>query len=198
MARCDEDLSVETRRHRAGDPNCQNPSPRPAGGGPGMSAAPRPQERDAAKAVPAAARGPVPRSPPPRSTSLQFTAGLARHPRTVLQHAGQAVGEIGRIGLGRSEVAPGPKDKRYKDPAWSGNPLLKRAMQAHLVAAQTATRLVDDAELPYAEDERIRFSVTNIVEALAPSNNPVLNPLTWKTAIDTGGLSAVHGARGAG
>jgi polyhydroxyalkanoate synthase subunit PhaC len=189
-----------------------------------VSAAPRPQERSAAQAVPApassaggdpntepervaeaatgldmiltdAALGPLRRLVPPMTSSLRFTAALARHPRKVLGHTGHLVGEIGRIGLGRSEVAPGPKDKRYADPAWSGNGLLKRAMQAHLVAAETATQLVDDAQLPYAEDERIRFSVTNIVEALAPSNNPVLNPLTWKTAIDTGGRSAVHGAR---
>jgi len=189
-----------------------------------MSAAPRPHERDAAKAVPAsasatggdpntqpedvadaatgldmiltdAALGPLRRLLPPVGTSLRFTAGLARHPLAVLQHAGQAVGEIGRIGLGRSEVAPGPKDKRYKDPAWSGNPLLKRAMQAHLVAAQTATQLIDDADLPWAQDERIRFSLTNIVEALAPSNNPVLNPLALKTAIDTGGRNVVAGTR---
>ncbi|SDY13184.1 polyhydroxyalkanoate synthase [Modestobacter sp. DSM 44400] len=142
-----------------------------------------------------AALGPLRRLLPPVGGSLRFAAALARHPRTVLTHTGQLVGKIGRIGFGRSEVAPGPKDKRYADPAWSGNPLLKRAMQAHLVAAKTATQLVDDAELPWAYDERIRFSVTNIVEALAPSNNPLLNPLTWKTAIDTGGRSAVSGTR---
>jgi polyhydroxyalkanoate synthase len=189
-----------------------------------VSAAPRPEERSAAEAVPApasevggdpgaeperiaeaatgldmiltdAALGPVRRLVPPVSSGLRFTAALARHPRTVLAHTGHLVGEWGRIGLGRSDVAPGPKDKRYADPAWSGNPLLKRAMQAHLVTAQTATQLVDDAALPWAHDERIRFSVTNVVEALAPSNNPLLNPTAWKTAIDTGGRSAVSGTR---
>ncbi|KGH45611.1 poly(3-hydroxyalkanoate) polymerase [Modestobacter caceresii] len=142
-----------------------------------------------------AALGPLRRLVPPVSSSLRFTAALARRPRTVLGHTGRLVGEWGRIGLGRSEVAPNAKDKRYADPAWSGNPVLKRAMQAHLATAQTATRLVDDAALPYAHDERIRFSVTNIVEALAPSNNPALNPSAWKTAIDTGGRSAVSGTR---
>jgi polyhydroxyalkanoate synthase len=142
-----------------------------------------------------AALGPLRRLLPPVTSSLRFAAGLARHPRTVLEHSGHLVGEWGRIGLGRSEVAPGPKDKRYADPAWSGNPLLKRAMQAHLVTARTATQLVDDAALPWADDERIRFSVTNIVEALAPSNNPVLNPLAWKTAVDTGGRNAAAGVR---
>jgi polyhydroxyalkanoate synthase len=142
-----------------------------------------------------AALGPLRRLVPPVSSGLRFTAALARHPRTVVGHAGHLVGELGRIGLGRSEVAPGPKDRRYADPAWSGNPLLKRAMQAHLVAAETATKLVDGAQLPWAHDERIRFSVTNIVEALAPSNNPVLNPLALKAVIDTGGGSAVSGTR---
>ncbi|CCH89408.1 Poly(3-hydroxyalkanoate) polymerase 1 [Modestobacter italicus] len=142
-----------------------------------------------------AALGPLRRLLPPLSTSLRFTAALARHPRTVAGHTGHLVGEWGRIGLGRSEVAPGPKDKRYADPAWSGNGLLKRAMQAHLVAAETATKLVDDAQLPWAHDERVRFSVTNIVEALAPSNNPVLNPSALKAVIDTGGKSAVSGTR---
>ena len=142
-----------------------------------------------------AALGPLRRLVPPLSSGLRFTAALARHPRTVVGHTGHLVGEWGRIGLGRSEVAPGPKDKRYADPAWSGNPLLKRAMQAHLVAAETATKLVDDAGLPWAHDERIRFSVTNIVEALAPSNNPVLNPSALKAVIDTGGKSAVSGTR---
>jgi polyhydroxyalkanoate synthase len=142
-----------------------------------------------------AALGPLRRLVPPLTSSLRFTAALARRPRRVLGRTGRLVEELGRIGVGRSEVVPAPRDKRYADPAWSGNPLLKRAMQAHLVTARTATQLVDDAELPYADDERIRFSVTNVVEALAPSNNPVLNPLTWKSAIDTGGRSAVSGTK---
>ncbi|MCW2695972.1 MAG: phaA [Modestobacter sp.] len=142
-----------------------------------------------------AALGPLRRLVPPVRSGLRFAAGLARRPGPVLRHTGELVGEWGRIGLGRSEVAPAPKDRRYSDPAWSGNPLLKRAMQAHLVTARTAAQLVDDAELPYEHDERIRFSVTNLVEALAPSNNPVLNPQAWKTAIDTGGLSALSGTR---
>jgi polyhydroxyalkanoate synthase len=187
-----------------------------------MSAAPRREKESAARAVPApasatggdaeperiadaatgldmiltdAALGPLRRLVPPMSTGLRFAAGLARHPGAVVGHAGHLVGELGRIGLGRSEVAPGPKDKRYADPAWAGNGLLKRAMQAHLVAAQTATKLVDDAQLPWAHDERIRFSVTNVVEALAPSNNPVLNPSALKAVIDTGGKSALSGTR---
>jgi polyhydroxyalkanoate synthase len=37
--------------------------------------------------------------------------------------------------------------------------------------------------------------VDNFVEGLAPSNNPLISPLGWKALIDTGGLSAIRGAR---
>ena len=142
-----------------------------------------------------AAVGPLRRLLPPVGTSVRLAAALARHPRTVLERGGHLAAEIARIGVGRSEVAPAPKDKRYADPAWTGNPIFKRAMQAHLVTAKTATELVDAAELDWAHDERIRFSVTNIAEALAPSNNPLLNPLAWKAVIDTGGRNVVSGTK---
>src|ERR671929_1424015 len=67
-------------------------------------------------------------------------------------------------------------------------------MQAHIATAQTAAQLVEDADLDWQDDERIRFSLTNLVDALAPSNTP-LNPLLWKAVIDTGGKNAVRGVR---
>ncbi len=142
-----------------------------------------------------AALGPLRRLIPPAGSTVRFAAALARRPRFLFREGRQLVGEMGRIGVGRSELAPGPKDKRFADPAWSGNPLLKRAMQSHLAAARTATELMDEAELSWADDERIRFTVTNLLDALAPSNNPLLNPLALKAVIDTGGRNAVAGTR---
>ena len=68
-------------------------------------------------------------------------------------------------------------------------------MQAHLATARTAWELIEDADLDWQDDERIRFTATNLVDALAPSNVPGLNPLSLKAAIDTGGRSAVRGLR---
>ncbi|HEY4604999.1 MAG TPA: alpha/beta fold hydrolase, partial [Blastococcus sp.] len=73
--------------------------------------------------------------------------------------------------------------------------LLRRAMQAHLATARTAWELIDDADLDWQDDERIRFTATNLVDALAPSNVPVVNPLAWKAFIDTGGRNVVEGVR---
>ena len=50
-------------------------------------------------------------------------------------------------------------------------------------------------DLEWADTERVGFVLTNLIDALAPSNNPVLNPAAVKAVIDTGGRSAVTGLR---
>src|SRR3954470_14293921 len=142
-----------------------------------------------------AARGPLRRLVPPAGTGLRFVSALARRPGTVAGRTGELAREVGKVVVGRSELEPGRKDKRFADPAWTGNPLLRRAMQAHLATARVAWELIDDADLDWQDDERIRFTATNVVDALAPSNVPVLNPLALKAVIDTGGRSAVQGFR---
>jgi len=142
-----------------------------------------------------AARGPLRRLVPPAGTAVRFGSALARQPGTVAKRAGELARELGKVATGSSELEPGKKDKRFADPAWSGNPLLRRAMQAHLATARVAWELIEDADLSWQDDERIRFTATNLVDALAPSNVPVLNPLSVKAAIDTGGASVVRGVR---
>src|SRR3954447_2039377 len=140
------------------------------------------------------ARGPLRRLVPPARTTLRFARSLAGRRRGARRRSGEFAKELGRVVAGRSQVEPNKKDRRYADPAWSGNPLLHRVMQAHIASAQTAAKLVEDADLDWQDDERIRFSMTNLVDALAPSNTP-LNPLLWKAVIDTGGRNAVTGVR---
>ena len=142
-----------------------------------------------------AAQGPLRRLIPPAGTVMRFGKSLAKKPGTVADRAGELAREVAKIAKGNSELEPGKKDKRFTDPAWSGNPLLKRAMQLHLATARTAWELIEDADLDWQDDERIRFTATNLVDALAPSNIPVVNPLSLKAAIDTGGKSAVRGVK---
>jgi polyhydroxyalkanoate synthase len=142
-----------------------------------------------------AARGPLRRLIPPAGTAFRFGSSLARQPGTVAKRAGELAREMGKVAAGSSELAPSKKDKRFADPAWTGNGVLRRAMQAHLATARTAWELIDDADLEWQDDERIRFTATNLVDAFAPSNVPVVNPLSLKAAIDTGGRSAVRGFR---
>ena len=142
-----------------------------------------------------AARGPLRRMVPPAGTTLRFGSALVRRPGTVAKRAAEFAKELAAIAAGRSELEPGRKDKRFADPAWKGNALLHRAMQAHLASARAAWELIEDADLDWQDDERIRFTATNLVDALAPSNVPFLNPLALKAAIDTGGSSALTGLK---
>ncbi|TVZ03550.1 alpha/beta fold hydrolase [Trebonia kvetii] len=128
-------------------------------------------------------------------SGLRLAAALAVRPRLVAGRGRQLAGELARIGVGRSEVQPSRRDRRFTDPAWAGNPLLRRAMQAYLAAAESAAGVVAEAGLDERDAERVNFVLTNLLDALAPSNNPLLNPAALKAAIDTGGGSAVAGLR---
>ncbi|MFY9933435.1 MAG: alpha/beta fold hydrolase, partial [Streptosporangiaceae bacterium] len=103
--------------------------------------------------------------------------------------------ELALVAAGRSALAPGRKDRRFADPAWSGNPLLRRSVQAYLAVSDSAKALLDGTELGWRDEVRLRFALANLVAAAAPSNNPLLSPAAAKAAIDTGGGSAVTGLR---
>ena len=131
----------------------------------------------------------------PDSSLLRLAAGLARRPRLVGRQASRLGSELARIAVGRSAITAAPRDRRFADPAWTGNPLLRRSVQAYLAAAQSAEALVAGAELGWRDDTRLRFLLANLIAAAAPSNNPVLSPAASKAVIDTGGRSAVRGLR---
>jgi polyhydroxyalkanoate synthase len=131
----------------------------------------------------------------PGSSGLRLAAALAARPRLVAGRGGRLLGELARIAVGTSRVEPSRRDRRFADPGWAGNPLLRRAMQVYLAAAQAAEGVVAEAGLEVGDYERVGFVLTNLVDALAPSNNPLLNPAAVKAAVDTGGGSALAGLR---
>ena len=131
----------------------------------------------------------------PGRAGLVLAAKLAARPVTVTRRSLGLSRELARIAVGRSELAPGKKDRRFADPAWSGNPVLRRVLQAYLAYGGTLEQLLDDANLDWREDHRMRFILDNLVAALAPSNAPFLNPAALKAALDTGGQNYVRGGR---
>jgi poly[(R)-3-hydroxyalkanoate] polymerase subunit PhaC len=131
----------------------------------------------------------------PNVSWSRFALNLARQPRTVASRVATLGRELATIAQGRSALAPAKGDKRFADPAWTGNPLLKATMQAYLATNNTVNQLFSDAKLDWRDAERIRFVLDVLTEGLSPSNNPLLNPLAYKALIDTGGLSAVRGVR---
>ena len=139
-----------------------------------------------------AALGPIRRFTPDGSAA-NFAKELARRPRTTARRIGGLAAEVGRIAVGTSTYAPSKRDRRFSDAAWTQNPLLRRVLQAYLAGGKTAEQLLDDADLGWRDDQRMRFLVDNLIEALSPSNLPLINPTSAKAVIDTAGASLVRG-----
>jgi len=130
----------------------------------------------------------------PGTAGLRTAARLATRPRTVARRGLGLTKDLAVIAAGRSRLKPAPKDRRFSDPAWTGNPLLRRLVQSYLVSAQALDHLVDDAELDWRDERRMRYLVDQVTAALAPSNAPFVNPAALKAALDTGGMNYVRGA----
>ena len=129
----------------------------------------------------------------PDASTAKWAAALARHPRTTARRLRDLGGETLRIAAGTSTTAPDRRDRRFTDPGWTENPFLRRTVQLYLAAGSTADQLVGDAQLDWRDEQRARFLVDNLTEALSPSNLPLVNPASAKAVIDTAGLSLVRG-----
>ncbi len=99
------------------------------------------------------------------------------------------------LGLNFESVAPEPQDHRFQDPSWQHGPAALAA-QAFL----RAERFWDDATSQTAgvsvENARIvNFAVRQMLDVMAPSNLPLVNPEVLATAQATGGDSLRQGVR---
>ncbi len=131
----------------------------------------------------------------PAQSAASFLSALARRPERVASRVIDLGAELTKVLVGASSVAPSTRDARFKDPAWSENPFLRRIVQAYLVSASTVEGLVQDVPMSWRQSEQVKFAASNLVEALSPSNNPLLSPVAWKAVIDTGGGNIVAGAQ---
>ena len=141
-----------------------------------------------------AALGPLRRFLPGRAAA-KTAAKLALRPDAVAGRSLRLAAELGKVAVGRSEVAPDKRDRRFKDPAWAENFAFRRLMQAYLATGRTVDGLIDDARLDWRSERRMRFAAENVVDALAPTNAPLLNPAALKAAVDTGGRNFARGSR---
>lgn len=131
----------------------------------------------------------------PGAETAAFAAALASKPRAVTGEAVSLARGLGRVLVGTSPLEASTRDRRFADPAWRGNPLLHRSLQAYLTAGESAQRLLDVAALAEPDNTRMRFLVDNILDATAPSNLPLLNPAALKEVVNTGGVNFLKGLR---
>jgi polyhydroxyalkanoate synthase len=120
---------------------------------------------------------------------------LAAQPQIVAQQWMDFVKEMGRIVTGQSEVAADPKDKRFAHPAWQESRLHRTLMQSYMAWANTVHEAVAKTNLPDKDAARARLVTSIFVDAMAPSNTLIGNPIALKQAIDTKGQSLLEGMK---
>ena len=122
-------------------------------------------------------------------------AGAAvREPARAARHLGRYAKALGQAARGAAAAAPDPKDKRFADPAWRSNTVLKRLLQAHAATAQELERYIAATSLNARDQARAPLVASLFVDTIAPSNT-LLNPAALRRALETRGASLLKGAK---
>jgi polyhydroxyalkanoate synthase subunit PhaC len=85
------------------------------------------------------------------------------------------------------------RDARFSDPAWQENSLASFAARTYLVNAEFMNALAASIEADPKQKTRVRFAVSQWVDAASPSNFFAFNPKVQKRLIETKGGSLTHG-----
>lgn len=88
------------------------------------------------------------------------------------------------------------KDRRFADARWSENPFFSMIRQSYSVVADYLLGLSDAMEgVDEHQKEKIRFATQGLIDAMAPSNFPLTNPVVLEKTIETHGENLVRGLR---
>jgi polyhydroxyalkanoate synthase subunit PhaC len=135
---------------------------------------------------------------------MQTGMGLARHPvqlatawtrySTDLLRAGLAA-EMRLTGMAVDGPVPERRDKRFADPTWRESPWFWWLRQSFELTERLAGELMAEAQVDEQARLKASFAVQSVLDALAPTNLPLVNPAVVKRAYETGGLSLARGLR---
>ena len=91
-------------------------------------------------------------------------------------------------------VTPDPGDRRFKDEAWSENPLYDHIKQSYLLASKFMLSTVRETEgLDAHTAHKVDFYTRQFIDALAPTNFAMTNPEVARRTVETGGENLVQG-----
>ncbi|WP_375738726.1 alpha/beta fold hydrolase [Pseudomonas boanensis] len=135
-----------------------------------------------------------------RAVDLAGSAGyllkaLGKTPIKAGYHLGGYLKELRGIVGGTSSIAPDPRDKRFADPAWQSNFVLRALLQSYLAGQSELTRFIGSSNLTPLEKSRAQFVTSLLADAMAPSNSLLTNPTALRKLVDTGGMNLVRGIR---
>ena len=121
----------------------------------------------------------------------------ARQPAPFAKHLGQYGKELVEIAKGSSELAPEPRDRRFKDETWHKNPIYKRGLQSWLAMQKELKGWIEDSGVSEHDKARANFMLDIIIDSFAPTNTLLGNPAAMKKLYETGGTSVLRGLKNA-
>lgn len=104
-------------------------------------------------------------------------------------------------GLLRDRPEPAPadspaarKDRRFADPAWTEHPFYDLIRQSYLLLSDYLMKMADAVDgVDPKQKAKLRFATSGLLDAIAPSNFPLTNPLVVQKTIESGGENLVKG-----
>ncbi len=86
-----------------------------------------------------------------------------------------------------------PKDRRFAAPAWSEDPWFRGLRDGYLLASDQLRKVVDAGEGDAPTRAMARFLLDGWLNAVAPTNFPLTNPVAIERTLQTGGANLVQG-----
>src|SRR4029077_313 len=85
------------------------------------------------------------------------------------------------------------KDKRFADPAWKDSAIYRALAQCYLAWGGGPNHFVEESKMDKRDAERARFIVSLWVDAMAPTNSILGNPVALRKFVETRGASFISG-----
>jgi polyhydroxyalkanoate synthase len=92
-----------------------------------------------------------------------------------------------------SAKTPVLKDRRFSAPEWAANPMSAFSAASYLLNAEFLSAMAESVEATPKEQQKIRFAVQQMVDAMSPANFLATNPEAQQKLIETKGESLSKG-----
>ncbi len=136
----------------------------------------------------------------------EMMGALAADPGTVMQRQFNLWGDYAKLmaSMGRRmageqvkpAIEPEPGDKRFTHAAWRENPMLDFVKQSYLTYAKWLKSTVHQLDgMDEHEKKKAEFYTQQFIDAIAPTNFPVLNPEVIEATIESKGENLLKGMK---
>jgi len=101
--------------------------------------------------------------------------------------------ELAKVAVGESDIWFDPRDKRFADEDWKDQPYFRQIAQTYKLFEDWIGQMGESVDGDWAEKARARMMANIVAAAASPTNYLMTNPVALRRAIETGGLSVLHG-----